>query len=146
MKTHGHGGQPEPFQRFSRNFWRRQWRPFTRTLKTCNWRNWLIADGNDPLYIDMQMNTMDNNSSAPLSTWIEGVCSRLFDDWCERRAVVPLCYLMSAWPLTYRSQDQLCRLYCAMRELLKNEYENLLEYERNALEQIVSELSPVLHA
>ena len=92
------------------------------------------------------MNSTTDDSSRPLAAWVEDVCWRLFDDWCERRAVVPLCYLMCAWPLAYRSRDQLIRLYCAMSELLKSEYENLLKHERMALELILNELPSGLHA
>ena len=30
---------------------------------------------------------------------IDRLCNLLFDSWCERRSVIPLAYLMHAWPI-----------------------------------------------
>jgi hypothetical protein len=88
---------------------------------------------------------IDVSANASLSA-IESVCSRLFDDWCERRALTPLCYLLHAWPLTFQSYEQLCRLYCTLRELLTSEPDCLLVDERWTLQGAVDILSPFFDA
>jgi hypothetical protein len=45
------------------------------------------------------------------------LCLRLFDNWCETRALTPLAYLMHCWPLLDRGIDRLLRLQETLQEL-----------------------------
>lgn len=64
-------------------------------------------------------------------------CLTLFDKWCERRAVLPLCYLLNAWPMTSASGSAINRLYALLDELLANECAGLRESERKTINMIL---------
>jgi len=75
---------------------------------------------------------------------LERECAELFNRWCERRALTPLCYLLHAWPLTYRSRQQMARLYCTLRELEKSEANDLPGRERSKLTQLIRTMEPLV--
>ncbi|MFP3798824.1 hypothetical protein [Paraburkholderia tropica] len=50
---------------------------------------------------------------------IERCCTRLFERWCESRRVVPLAYLMHAWPMADPGAHRAKRLSGALRDLLR---------------------------
>lgn len=68
---------------------------------------------------------------------VDDCCLTLFDEWCERRAVLPLCYLMNAWPIVSVSGSAICRLYAILDELLSNEAAGLLDNERRIINRIL---------
>lgn len=55
---------------------------------------------------------------TPDALEIEGICMRLFDTWCEQRSVLPLAYLMHAWPLVEHTENSLKRLSQSLGELI----------------------------
>ncbi|MGF6606227.1 hypothetical protein OKW45_001127 [Paraburkholderia sp. WSM4175] len=48
---------------------------------------------------------------------INAMCLHLFNLWCETRSVVPLTYLLRAWPLMNSDPETLRRLGTALRDL-----------------------------
>ncbi|CAB3810552.1 hypothetical protein LMG27177_07286 [Paraburkholderia fynbosensis] len=48
---------------------------------------------------------------------INAMCLHLFHLWCETRSVVPLTYLLRAWPLMNSDPETLRRLGTALRDL-----------------------------
>ena len=57
-------------------------------------------------------------------------CLALFDEWCERRAVLPLSRLMNVWPLASSSEAAIDRLCASLDELLGDEAAGLRVNER----------------
>jgi hypothetical protein len=48
---------------------------------------------------------------------IDQLCLLLFDNWCERRSVIPLSYLMHAWPILKGVPLARMRLLNTLQEL-----------------------------
>jgi hypothetical protein len=69
---------------------------------------------------------------------LEMLCFSLFNGWCERRNVIPLVYLMSAWPITYRSELATSRLLRALRELHQYHPEMLTPGEYRVVTRILA--------
>jgi hypothetical protein len=63
---------------------------------------------------------------------LERLCLPLFDRWCERKSVLPLAYLMSAWPII-----SLSRLLHALRALLQYHPQTLTPDEYQVVAQIL---------
>ncbi|ABE33364.1 hypothetical protein Bxe_B2629 [Paraburkholderia xenovorans LB400] len=68
---------------------------------------------------------------------VDDCCLTLFDAWCERRAVIPLCYLLNVWPIVSASGSAICRLYAILDEILSNEAEGLMDRERKIINTIL---------
>ncbi|KVH80527.1 hypothetical protein WJ41_29690 [Burkholderia ubonensis] len=79
---------------------------------------------------------------SPLSTCeaaaesVNGICLRLFDTWCETRAVVPLAYLMHCWPLLDNHESSVRRLAETLQELEKFHPHALSDDEIQLLRQL----------
>jgi hypothetical protein len=58
---------------------------------------------------------MMNHSPRPEE--ITALCMQLFDSFCERRSVLPLAYLMHAWPLTEANEKGFRMLRQSLRDL-----------------------------
>ena len=56
---------------------------------------------------------------------VDELCLYFFDRWCERRSVVPLAYLMHAWPLASADPRDRSRLLAALQQLLDSHPESL---------------------
>jgi len=69
---------------------------------------------------------------------LERLCLSLFDGWCERRNVIPLAYLMSAWPIVSSSVLATSRLLHALRELQQYHPEILTPDEYRVVTQILA--------
>jgi hypothetical protein len=69
---------------------------------------------------------------------IDELCRYLFDDWCERRSVVPLSYLMHAWPLVGADPRGCSRLLEALQELLESDPESLTRSELLIIRQMLA--------
>ena len=52
--------------------------------------------------------------------YINSMCLRLFDSWCESRSVTPLGYLLHCWPLVDSGPKAIRRLGETLRELRKS--------------------------
>jgi hypothetical protein len=48
---------------------------------------------------------------------INGICTRLFEQWCEIRGVTPLAYLMHCWPMIEVTPIALRRVSETMQDL-----------------------------
>ena len=68
---------------------------------------------------------------------INAGCSELFDVWCERRAVRPLRYLLSAWPLTNGLTDEWGALREALRTLRVDGHMELLNTELRRVDDLI---------
>ncbi|RKP55822.1 hypothetical protein [Pararobbsia silviterrae] len=49
---------------------------------------------------------------------LDRFCQSLFDTWCERRYILPLAYLMQAWPIMVPCHDAYSRLHLSLHALL----------------------------
>lgn len=56
---------------------------------------------------------------------MEACCFLLFERWCEERRVIPLAYLMHAWPLATPSPVYVRRLSRALHDLILLHAESL---------------------
>jgi hypothetical protein len=74
---------------------------------------------------------------------LDDLCQILFDRWCERRALVPLCYLLIAWPFAWGTAADLHRLSDALGELLRDNKNDLSSYELSVIRRIMSEITCV---
>jgi hypothetical protein len=74
---------------------------------------------------------------------IDRLCALLFDSWCERRSVIPLAYLMHAWPILKAAPLAMTRLLNTLRELRQFHPDALSEDEHQVIEQVfaIDELS-----
>jgi hypothetical protein len=68
---------------------------------------------------------------------IERICMRLFDTWCEQRSVLPLAYLMHAWPLAEHTENALKRLSQSLGELLCFNSKMISKIDRELILKIV---------
>lgn len=89
-------------------------------------------------------NNKDVASADACLALLESGCKDLFNRWCERRALTPLCYLLHAWPLTGRSRRQMALLYRTLRELQKSEARGLPGRERSKLAQLIRTMEPLV--
>ncbi|HEY1999058.1 hypothetical protein [Paraburkholderia sp.] len=69
---------------------------------------------------------------------VSRLCLFLFDSWCERRSIVPLAYLMHAWPVLIMDQSGVGRLVSVLRELQAFHPDALTQDERVAIEDVMS--------
>jgi len=74
---------------------------------------------------------------------LDNFCQILFDRWCERRARIPLCYLLIAWPVGWGTAADLHRLAAALGELSRDNKSDISNYERRVIHSIVSEITCV---
>ncbi|KVW47312.1 hypothetical protein [Burkholderia ubonensis] len=75
---------------------------------------------------------------------VNGICLRLFDTWCETRAVVPLAYLMHCWPLLDNRESSVRRLAETLQELEKFHPQVLSEDEIQLLRQLGASASDMI--
>ncbi|MFK4448098.1 hypothetical protein ABH944_008255 [Caballeronia udeis] len=80
----------------------------------------------DELVVDMQFHRL------------ERLCISLFDGWCEGRSVIPLVYLMSAWPIISPTVLATSRLLHALRELQQYHPEMLTPDEHRVVTLILA--------
>lgn len=74
--------------------------------------------------------------SAPIFAEVDNICLRLFDTWCEQRNVLPLAYLMHAWPLVASTTGGSERLCSSLRELATYHPEVLASHERGLIARL----------
>jgi hypothetical protein len=67
---------------------------------------------------------------------IDRLCIQLFDNWCERRSVVPLAYLMHAWPVLKAALRARTNLLNTLRELRQFHPDLLSESDHQIIEQV----------
>jgi hypothetical protein len=67
---------------------------------------------------------------------IDRLCIRLFDSWCERRSLIPLAYLMHAWPILKAAPLAMTRLLHTLQELQQFHPDWLNEDDHEVIEQI----------
>lgn len=69
---------------------------------------------------------------------IDQLCLALFDGWCERRSVIPLAYLMHAWPLLTSVAPARTRLSNVLQELQWFHPESLTPDEHQVIKQVLA--------
>ncbi|WP_207004955.1 hypothetical protein [Trinickia mobilis] len=69
---------------------------------------------------------------------IDQLCLRLFDSWCERRSVIPLAYLMHAWPIPAASPLATIRLQRTLRGLQQFHDDCLTHDDHHVIEQVLA--------
>ena len=67
---------------------------------------------------------------------IEGICSRLFDAWCETRNITFLTFLLHCWPLISVEPAALRQLSNTLGELRKSHGGALNEEQTNLLVEL----------
>lgn len=68
---------------------------------------------------------------------IEHLCLQLFDRWCKQRSVIPLAYLMHAWPVCVSDTWARVRLLSTLRELRQFHSCSLQPDDHQAIERFV---------
>ncbi|MGQ7935420.1 hypothetical protein [Paraburkholderia sp. D1E] len=69
---------------------------------------------------------------------IEALCFRLFDGWCERRSVIPLAYLMHAWPIVTSDGFSNRRIQTTLRELQQFHPDSLTPAEHLDIKRVLT--------
>jgi hypothetical protein len=69
---------------------------------------------------------------------VEELCVFLFDAWCEQRSVLPLAYLMYAWPIVERTPASTERLISALTELVAFHPDEITWWEGDLIRKIFS--------
>lgn len=69
---------------------------------------------------------------------MDRLCVHLFDRWCEHRSVIPLVYLMQAWPIVTATEFARTRLNRHLRELLHFHPESLTREDRQVIAEILA--------
>jgi hypothetical protein len=77
-----------------------------------------------------------NNGAAPDE--IDRLCVHLFDIWCERRSVIPLAFLMHAWPILKTAPLARTHLLNTLQELRRLHPDSLTEEDHQIIEQVLS--------
>jgi hypothetical protein len=68
---------------------------------------------------------------------MDRLCTHLFDSWCERRSVIPLAYLMHAWPILKAPLSRRLLLN-TLHELRQFHPESLSERDHQVVEQVLA--------
>ncbi|MFT0172208.1 hypothetical protein ACLKMY_24910 [Paraburkholderia mimosarum] len=69
---------------------------------------------------------------------IDRLCIQLFDNWCERRSVLPLAWLMHAWPILKAAPLAMTRLLNSLHELREFHPDALGEEDHQVIEQVLA--------
>lgn len=64
-------------------------------------------------------------------------CLHLFDRWCERRSVIPLAYLMHAWPIVTAGPLATIRLQSTLQDLRQFHVDSLTQDDLHIIEQVL---------
>ena len=64
-------------------------------------------------------------------------CLHLFDGWCERRSVIPLVYLMHAWPILSAAPGAVIRLQSTLQDLKRFHADSLTQDDLRIIEQLL---------
>lgn len=72
---------------------------------------------------------------------INQACTALFDRWCERRNVIGLTYLMSAWPLLAENSAVVRRLLMCLTELRKYHTDCLFDEELGLVDAAIDKVA-----
>jgi hypothetical protein len=75
---------------------------------------------------------------------MERLCLLVFDRWCEQRNVIPLAYLLHAWPISMGDSAARNRLLNTLGELRQFHPETLRRDERLLISQLVTMLACAL--
>lgn len=67
---------------------------------------------------------------------VNDLCIALFDRWCERRELIPLTYLLHAWPIVPSARPPLKALSATLDELLTFHADALDERDRELFANI----------
>jgi len=67
----------------------------------------------------------ERNAQPDAAAQMEACCNALFERWCEERRVIPLAYLMHAWPLATPAPMDLRRLSRSLHDLILSHAESL---------------------
>lgn len=65
------------------------------------------------------------------------LCMNLFDSWCNRRCIIPLSFLMHAWPTLKDTPIARVRLLDTLQELRKLHPDSLIEEDHQVIELIL---------
>jgi hypothetical protein len=68
---------------------------------------------------------------------MEEICLALFDSWCETRSVLPIAYLMHAWPIVDRSRFGAVRLAATLRDLIKFHPQSVSAKEKDSIVRVI---------
>lgn len=69
---------------------------------------------------------------------MDQLCLYLFDGWCERRSVIPLAYLMHAWPILPAGPLARIRLLSALQELRQFHADSLTQDDHLVIKRVLS--------
>lgn len=70
---------------------------------------------------------------------INQVCTTLFDIWCQRRNVIALCYLMSAWPVLEDHPVLMHRVLTSLGDLRTYHIDSLIDGEAEMIDRLLGE-------
>jgi hypothetical protein len=85
----------------------------------------------------MQSEGVSANNVTDLDE-INRLCTHLFDIWCERRSVIPLAFLMHAWPILKTATLARTHLLNTLQELRQLHPDSLTEEDHQVIEQVLS--------
>ncbi|ANB75630.1 hypothetical protein P3T22_005001 [Paraburkholderia sp. GAS348] len=81
---------------------------------------------------------IDMSKRPELSAEIEACCLALFDRWCEKRRVVPLAYLMHAWPIPKPTPTLMRHLSRSLHDLMLSYSDSLDVDECRLIEDAIA--------
>jgi hypothetical protein len=67
---------------------------------------------------------------------VDDLCVALFEHWCERRELIPLVYLLHAWPFLPTTPHAVGALSAALRDLLVFHDETIDDRGRQLIDDI----------
>ncbi|MEC5406541.1 hypothetical protein VOM14_13375 [Paraburkholderia sp. MPAMCS5] len=77
-------------------------------------------------------------NSADQVEELEQLCLQIFARWCEQRKVLPLIYLLYAWPINMRDRLARTRLHATLCELLRFHPDALTWDDQLAIQQFIT--------
>lgn len=68
---------------------------------------------------------------------IDQLCLLLFDAWCEGRSIIPLAYLMYAWPISPPGPLAATRLSNTLQQLQRLHCESLTQRDQQVVRRVL---------
>ncbi len=85
-----------------------------------------------------------SSGSHESTSSIDDLCNELFDRWCESRSLVPLSYLLYAWPIVAVTPLKAERLIDALRDLTQFHRESLGVHDLKTISEVMVKCHEIL--
>jgi hypothetical protein len=92
----------------------------------------------------MRGTEIDLHAHPEMLAEVEACCIVLFERWCENRRVLPLAFLMHAWPMARPTVPLVRRLSISLHDLLVTHTDSLDRSDRKLINHALNAIDRVL--